>query len=107
MISKTETSLPSLTERAFTVFVLVLSTGAFLNLVIDRDQDLEAGMPALQVIWILVYAITAVLLSKHSEGLADKLKGELWLILIVGPCLLSTLWSDDPFVTARRSIALV
>lgn len=107
MISKTETSLPSPTERAFTVFVLVLSTGAFLNLVIDRDQDLEAGMPALQVIWILVYSITAVLLSKHSEGLADKLKGELWLILIVGLCLLSTIWSDDPFVTARRSIALV
>lgn len=106
-ISKTETSLPSPMERAFTVFVLILSTGAFLNLAVERGQDLEAGMPALQVIWILVYAITAVLLSKHSVGLADKLKGELWLILIVGLSLLSTIWSDDPFVTARRSIALV
>jgi exopolysaccharide production protein ExoQ len=107
MISQTETSLPSPTERAFTIFVLVLSTGAFLNLAIDPGQDLEAGMPALQVIWTLIYTVTAFLLYKHPNGLAHKLKKELWLFLIVGLCLLSTIWSADPLVTARRSIALV
>jgi exopolysaccharide production protein ExoQ len=107
MTSTAEITLPALAEKAFTVFVLVISTGAFLNIAIERGDNLEAGMPAMQALWTLIYVITAVLLYKHSSGLAKTLKNEFWLILVVGLCLLSTIWSNDPLLTGRRSIALI
>jgi exopolysaccharide production protein ExoQ len=96
---------PSIFEKCFVVLVLLLSTSAFLNLTSFSNAD--SGMPMMQVLWSILYAISFGLIFKHSMQLSSILRRNAWLVLIVAFAVSSAFWSDDPSLTLRRGIALV
>lgn len=108
MHRRSEQRQPSLAERSFVVLVLLLSTGAFLNLRGRQNAaDPDAGSFGMQALWSIIYLLTLVLLLKYSNRFWARLKTELWLTLIVALALCSTIWSGMPMLTLRRGIALV
>jgi exopolysaccharide production protein ExoQ len=100
---------PGAPERLFTVFVLLLATGAFLNLL--GGEESAAGKGALgiilQTVWSLIYGTTLVLFLRNCKGLFKIIRRDLFLFALVGLAMISVFWSEDPSLTFRRSIALI
>ena len=99
----------SFLEQCFTVFILLYSTGAFVNLFIGSDQLLDpaVGVPELRYLWAVIYVITFALWRRHCRNSLGLLLREWPVILLVGLALVSVAWSDAPALTFRRGIALV
>jgi len=98
----------SFAERAFTVVVLLYSTGAFVNLFERPDQLLDpgAGIPVLRYAWAAIYVLTLALWYRHCKGSLRLFFREGPIVLLVGLAIASVLWSDVPALTFRRSVAL-
>ena len=90
------------------VFVLILGSGAFMTLATTSGQigNQAGGMLGLEILWLLIYLITFALLARHCPGFLRQIVREWPLSAFVALAVLSTLWSDDPSITFRRSIAL-
>ncbi len=90
--------------------LLILSTGAFLNLFLQRGKfefDANAGLPFMQFVWLLLYSAVLYFLISQTPGFWRLLlRGWPFLLLLV-VTLLSIIWSDAKGLTARRSLALV
>lgn len=102
----------SLVEQAFAVGVLMLSTNAVLPLlaiggggVVGASESADSGIAV--AIWLPIYFVTAVLLllRRRSFYYVAAVAGLLGLLSSLA--LLSVLWSVDPSLTLRRSVALV
>jgi len=102
-------------EKSFVVLALFLFTGAVIPLLQEQQsggsEDLVQGNPVSQAVFLMVYAITSLMLitrSRHFWGrfvrvaTQDKL-----LLLLVGLALVSVFWSAAPGVTLRRDVALL
>jgi exopolysaccharide production protein ExoQ len=100
---------PSTAEKMFVVFALLLSTGAFMNLMVTPGENVDdaSGMVVMQVLWVLIDVATVFLLIRHCKGFAKVLLKEPLLIALVGLALTSVLWSEAPGLTVRRSVALL
>jgi O-antigen ligase len=100
---------PGLLERAFSVVVLFLSTGGLLPVLRLEGgvaiDDLE-GDAVMQIIWLVVYGVTLVLLATRAKATLQLLIRERWLILLCGLAAASVIWSGAPGVTFRRTAAL-
>lgn len=99
--------LPGVGERAYAVCVLLLASGAFLNLRSGPEVDTKAGMPFMQVLWAAIYLILVILLFQKCRGTLRLLARQPFLWLPVLWALGSTLWSGEPALTLRRGVALV
>jgi O-antigen ligase len=99
---------PGAGEKAFTIVVLVLMTGAFVNLFGTTGPNLEQekGTVAAQIGWSLVYSVTLWLLFRHCRGFIRAFLREPLLALLLVLAVLSTMWSGVPALTFRRSISL-
>jgi exopolysaccharide production protein ExoQ len=99
---------PSTVEKAFTVSVLLLSTGAFMNLFLTREDlfDPGAGLPGMQWVWSFIYLVTLFLLVRHCNGFIQVLLKERWIVFLVILALVSVAWSSVPWITLRRGVAL-
>jgi exopolysaccharide production protein ExoQ len=95
-------------ERTYTIFVLVLMTGAFLNLFVTKGPNLEQekGTIVAQVGWSLVYCVTLLLLFRHCRGFVRAFFREPLMVLLLVLAVVSTMWSGVPALTFRRSISL-
>ena len=98
-------------EKAFVVIVLLLSMGAFLNL--DVTGPIEAqietqntGMMGMQVLWSFLYVIMFGYYSGSCVRPLRNLRVVSPLFLLLGITFFSILWSQDAWLTFRRSIAL-
>lgn len=100
---------PQTYEKAFTVLVLLLMTGAFVNLTVKPGLNTEqaSGVLWMQIAWALIYLSTFRLLRLHCRDFLQHFLREPFLVLLPCLALLSTLWSDAPSVTFRRSVALI
>jgi O-antigen ligase len=98
---------PGIFERGLAVVLLLLSTGAFLNLFLKRSFNPTAGLPSMQAIWVVLYLVVLFFLIKEGQGVwALVLDG--WAFLpLLAVALLSISWSDVPGLTARRSLGLL
>src|SRR5438128_2672050 len=101
--------LPGRGEKLFTVFVLLLSTGAFMNLFGNDEPNLSIGAGSLfmQAIWSLIYLITFILLLRNCQGFVALVVRERLLIFLLTLAAVSVVWSDAPWITFRRSVALM
>lgn len=99
---------PEFLERSFTVVAILLSTGAFANLWMtpERFTDLRVGDVLQELFWVATYALSAVLLWRHSRGSFRQLVKEKWILALVALALSSAAWSEVPMVTLRHGIAL-
>ncbi len=99
---------PGLAEKAFTALVLLLSTGAFLNLGVTSGTNLDdsAGLLGMQIAWSVIYLLTIFLLVRHCKGFLKAFYRERLLVALVVYVALSSLWSQAPGLTFRRATAL-
>jgi exopolysaccharide production protein ExoQ len=99
---------PSASERRFAVALLLLSTGAFVNLYLQTGAsiDPEAGLAFMQVIWVAIYAVLLRILIRESAITFGKVSDHWPLSLLLAFALLSVWWSDSPALTARHSLSL-
>jgi exopolysaccharide production protein ExoQ len=103
-------SAPGKVEKGLAIVLLLLSTGAFLNLFLKRGKvnfELNAGLPVMQVIWSVLYLFVLFFLIKEVRGFWGLLLRSWPFLLLLAICLLSIIWSDAKGLTARRSVALV
>lgn len=82
------------------IFVVLLR-GSDLDRIVQVEGDAELRLPL-----ILVDGIIAALLLFRLNRIAPFLFSNWVHLLIVGVAILSTLWSVEPEVTIRRSVAL-
>lgn len=99
-------------EKIFVVIVLLLSMGAFLNLDVTGPIETQietqnTGMLGRQVLWWFLYIIMIGFYSGSCVRPLRNLRVVSPLFLVLGIAFLSTLWSQDAWLTFRRSIALV
>lgn len=95
-------------ERLFVVLVLLLSTGAFLNLLPQvAGRRAVAGHAGMQAVWATLYLGVFFLLFRHCKGFIRALASDRWLLALLILAFLSTAWSDDPSFTFKRSIGLL
>jgi exopolysaccharide production protein ExoQ len=95
--------------NAFTLMVLLLSTGAFLPLVVD-PASLETsaeGSPLTKVFWAVVYLIVALRVISRYRQIVPLVRANKSLCLLVLLSIVSTLWSQDPAITLYHSVALI
>ena len=105
-------SLSDRLERSLAVVVLFLSTGALVPLV--RFESIYAatlepveGDPFIQQMWLAIYAVVALLLVRHHRKLWPVFSRNRALWALVALTVISAAWSLEPFLTLRRSFALV
>ena len=104
-----------LVEEAFTVFALMLYSGAFIKLLLgsiessceagDLQPDSEAGL--VKLIFTITYAVFLGLLTLRWKRVLYVLDNNKLILLLVGLTLVSCLWSEDFSTTLNRSIALL
>jgi exopolysaccharide production protein ExoQ len=103
-------SAPGKVEKGLAIFLLLLSTGAFLNLFLKHGKlsfESKGGLPFMQVIWAVLYLCVLFFLIKETRGFWGLLLRSWPFLLLLAICLLSIIWSDAKGLTARRSLALV
>jgi O-antigen ligase len=93
----------------FFIAILLLSSGAFAPLWTNttaHDVAIE-GEPSMQILWAALYVIVLVLLIPYSRKVLRMVSANKSLALLLALCLASSAWSDNPFVTLRKSIAIL
>jgi exopolysaccharide production protein ExoQ len=96
-------------ERFFTIFVILLASGAFTNLMGGEDAAPGKGVVGfiMQTIWSVIYLATLILFQRGCKGFLVAVRRDKLLFLLVALTMFSVLWSDDPALTFRRSVALI
>ncbi|HEV2730515.1 MAG TPA: hypothetical protein VGV15_10840, partial [Terriglobales bacterium] len=101
-------SKPGTGEKAFVVVVLLLSLGAFQNLLVKGPLDTQnSGMPGMQVVWAIAYLSMLVLYSRSCDQPFRRIFELSPLLIVLAFVFASVLWSQDRGLTTRRSVALV
>lgn len=93
---------PNLTN-GFVVLALLLSTGAFLPLLIQESGN-EGPT---QIVWLGVYAIVGFLILARWKRFIHVVTRDKFLLLLIMIALLSVFWSAAPEATIRRSMSLL
>jgi O-antigen ligase len=95
-------------NEAFTVVVLFLATAAFQPLVIDvSNQNTLTQGTAFQLVRLCIYILVALRALPRYRQISWFIRSNKLLIFLLALAVLSTLWSGDPGLTFRRSIALL
>jgi O-antigen ligase len=81
----------------------VLSTGAGFAITGTGSES----QPLVLLLWLLAYAVGAVMLVDAVARLRQLPLPSPWVLLFVALALASTAWSETPSVTLRRSVALL
>jgi exopolysaccharide production protein ExoQ len=95
----------STAELIFATFAVLLSTGAFLT-VISPDNGAEGVSSIVPMTWTVISILSVVLLQWVGPGLT-RIASDWRVWALIAPPILSTLWSMDPLVTLKHSIALI
>jgi O-antigen ligase len=95
--------------NSYMVCVLILSTDAFLTLLIggNNPADVTRGSPVTRIAWAVVYAVTLVRLLRRRDKLAIIVRANKLLCALLGMTAASCLWSIDPGATLHGMVTLV
>jgi exopolysaccharide production protein ExoQ len=98
---------PGIMERTFVVLVLLFAAGGFLVLVSSNGEyDQAGGGLVFEAIWGVAYIVTFSLLFFRVRRSPIMFLKEFPIVLLPAMALASVGWSDDPWITFRRGIAL-
>lgn len=98
-----------LIQDAFTLVVLFLATGAFQTFAVDHSdlRSVNNGSRFMEILWVAVYGVVVLRLIPQSRLIITMVRANKFLLLLVLLAVSSTMWSGDPGLTLRRTIALV
>ena len=93
----------------YTVFVLVLSTDAFLTLLIGGNDPLDVtkGSPVMRAAWGFVYLLTFVRAVTRWHQFAEMLHANKSLVFLIFLTFVSAVWSIDPGRTLHGAFILL
>jgi exopolysaccharide production protein ExoQ len=97
-------------KNALIFALLLLTSGAFIGLVVDESYNLSsvaAGDEHAQIMWGVIDFIVVVICLLHSRHLLRVASRQPLLLAFVGWATLSLAWSDDPQLTLRRIVGLI
>lgn len=96
-------------ELLFVAMFILLLTGAFMNLFMSPEKQLDPaeGLPGMRYVWAVIYAGVLILWRRHCKGSLDRLLRQRAILALTGLAIVSTIWSDSPATTMRRSFALL
>lgn len=101
----------SLLEKIFVVLALLFIFKTIRGLIGGEHnlmQDRTSGSPLFQMIALGFYGTSALVLAWRSPAWLPRLLAKSWpLFMLVALTFVSALWADYPWVTARRSLALI
>ena len=94
-------------ENALFFFVILYFTGAVNGIFFTDLNDLERDFPMARLMWYPVYGIILLLGLRCLPQVTRMAIFSPILIFCVVVCGVSMLWSIDPGITTRRSVALL
>lgn len=99
-------------EYVFGFVVVLLFQGAFFPLfrahsLSDTAAQLVEGDPIARAFQGIALVTLVLLVIARRRTMLPIILGAKPFVFIVGVCLASALWSQDPFLTARRSLSLM
>ena len=94
-------------ESAVYCLILFYFSGAITGIIFPPVNDLSAENPTARLLWFPIYGLTLVLALINIVHLVRISIFNPLLVLCVLWCGISIIWSIDPALTARRSVALL
>lgn len=96
-------------EEYFIILILFLSTsgGGIPLISAFRENVSTSGDTLLQIIWSIIYLIIIALTIRHWRLVKSHFYSNLPIIILTVFALLSSIWSMNPELSLRRSIALI
>ncbi|MFN4090239.1 MAG: O-antigen ligase family protein [Alphaproteobacteria bacterium] len=91
--------------RIFALIGLVLFSEGFFNVLVGPAATADDAA-FLRFVWPPLYLATLVAVLRRRREVAATVRHNWLLVVVVGLCLASTLWSVDAGTTARRSVAV-
>ena len=103
--------LPDVLERCFVVASLMLFSGAVMALLRQGGAGIQTSPapedPILRAAYLGIYVVTAFLILGRWRQFARVFVRDRLLLLLIILVLASVVWSVEPMITLRRSVALV
>jgi len=93
-------------ERIYVIFVLFMSIGAFSTIFVNTNAG-DVSSPVLNAAWLFIWGVTVIRLIRRRHDIAAALEGSGPLLLLVGFCCISFLWSVDAKASLRAALLLV
>jgi exopolysaccharide production protein ExoQ len=87
------------------VFVLMAVNIWFTSGGQGAAGDVQSSIPD-QVVWCMVYLVSAVVLFRCREKVGDLVRGSVPIVALMALASASTMWSTDPNMTFKSAIAL-
>lgn len=101
----------SLLKQIYFIIVLLLATGRnhlpWVGCGRTEPNYNSSGDTITQILWIILYATGLVFSLCRWCRIKPFLRHNLIIILLTSYAFFSIFWSDQPFLTARRSVALI
>jgi exopolysaccharide production protein ExoQ len=96
-------------SRAFAFLVLLLASGAFLNLFWNEDlaSNPGNGVVGLQLAWAGIYLVVLAALGGRKPSPFRLLWNNRALLALTLLPAISTLWSGEPGLTLRRALGVI
>ncbi len=94
-------------ETLLFVGLLIFFSGAVIGLLFTNLDDLENENPFARLLWYPVYLLIALLMLRSLPQVIRVAAFNPLILLCVMWCGISMLWSYDPGITMRRSVALM
>jgi O-antigen ligase len=101
-------------EHAFAVVAVLIYSGGPLTVIIsdgasegDGRGPVSSDTSLIQLICMLIYAVTCFLLVARWKNVVYLLSKDRWIWALVGMAVLSVLWSAAPPMTITRDVALI
>ena len=100
-------SLFKFVESAVFVVVLLFFSGAVVGLMLADPTQLETDNPLIRNMWYPIYAIVGGMCLLSFSRFVRMAAFSPFIVLCILMCGATFLWSIDPGITLRRSIALM
>jgi exopolysaccharide production protein ExoQ len=106
-INSADRRAPGNAEKALVVLILLLSLGAFQNLLVTGHIDTQnMGMLGMQILWSFLYVIVFAIYIKVCRQPIQKIVTIFPILAVIALAFSSLIWSQDWELTMRRSVAL-
>ncbi|MEM9054508.1 MAG: hypothetical protein AAGB16_04205, partial [Pseudomonadota bacterium] len=104
--SQTTHSPVSRLEYGVLFAILIVFSEGILPRLVSNEQAAE-GSPVLRYLWLPVYAVTFAGLLWKARDIVQVCLRLPFLMALLALCALSFIWSIDPGLSQRRSVAML
>jgi len=97
-------------KNALIVGVLLLTTGAFIDLVVDESINMNTmpdGDMHAQIMWGVIDLVVILACIFHGRQLVRVALRQPYILAFVAWATLSVFWSENPSLTARRVLGII